>query len=127
MFYFQQLMNTAMGGIDGTSIIPAVTNIAFAILLVGFLIGLYQAALRGGDLQALAVTAIKYLVVAMIIANWASVFRDVNGSFNAVANFIGSSSGASDMFLNWMTQLQQQAANNPGLTFWDLINGEGRT
>jgi hypothetical protein len=124
VFYFQQLMNTAMGGIDATSIIPTVTNIAFAILLVGFLIGLYQAALRGGDLQALAVTAIKYLVVAMIIANWASVFRDVNGSFNAVANFIGSSSGASDMFLNWMTQLQQQATNNPGLTFWDLINGD---
>jgi hypothetical protein len=124
VFYFQQLMNTAMGGIDATSIIPTVTNIAFAILLVGFLIGLYQAALRGGDLQALAVTAIKYLVVAMIIANWASVFRDVNGSFNAVANFIGSSSGAGDMFLNWMTQLQQQATNNPGLTFWDLINGD---
>src|SRR5713226_1754752 len=117
-------MNTAMGGIDATSIIPTVTNIAFAILLVGFLVGLYQAALRGGDLQALAVTAIKYLIVAMIIANWASVFRDVNGSFNAVANFIGSSSGASDMFLNWMTQLQQQATNNPGLTFWDLINGD---
>lgn len=124
MFYFQQLMNTAIGGIDATSIISTVTNIAFAILLVGFLIGLYQAALRGGDLQALAVTAIKYLVVAMIIANWASVFRDVNGSFNAVASFIGSSSGASDMFLNWMTQLQQQATTNPGLTFWDLINGD---
>ncbi len=124
MFYFQQLMNTAIGGINATSIIPTVTNIAFAILLVGFLIGLYQAALRGGDLQALAVTAIKYLVVAMIIANWASVFQDVNGSFNAVANFIGSSSGAGDMFLNWMTQLQQQATNNPGLTFWDLINGD---
>jgi len=42
VFYFQQLMNTAMGGIDATSIIPTVTNIAFAILLVGFLIGLYQ-------------------------------------------------------------------------------------
>jgi hypothetical protein len=124
VFYFQQLLNTAMGGIDASSIIPTVTNIAFAILLVGFLIGLYQAALRGGDLQALAVTAIKYLVVAMIIANWASAFRDVNGSFNAVANFIGSTSGAGDMFLNWMTQLQQQATNNPGLTFWDLINGD---
>jgi hypothetical protein len=124
VFYFQQLLNTAMGGIDATSIIPTVTNIAFAILLVGFLIGLYQAALRGGDLQALAVTAIKYLVVAMIIANWASAFRDVNGSFNAVANFIGSTSGAGDMFLNWMTQLQQQTTTNPGLTFWDLINGD---
>ena len=124
MFYFQQLLNTAMGGIDATSIIPTVTNIAFAILLVGFLIGLYQAALRGGDLQALAVTAIKYLVVAMIIANWASAFRDVNGSFNSTANFIGSTSGAGDMFLNWMTQLQKQTTTNPGLTFWDLINGD---
>ena len=51
------------------------------ILLIGFLIGLYQAAIRGGDVQALAVTAIKYLVVAMIISNWTTVFRDVNGSF----------------------------------------------
>lgn len=124
MFYFQTLLNTAMTGIDGTSIIATVTNMAFAILLVGFLVGLYQAALRGGDVQALAVSAIKYLVVAMIIANWSSVFRDVNGSFNRIAEFIGSSSGAGDMFLNWMNQLQQQAANNPNLTFWDMITGD---
>ena len=104
---------------------PPSRNIAFAILLVGFLIGLYQAALRGGDLQALAVTAIKYLVVAMIIANWATVFRDVNGSFNTVARFHRvNSSGAGDMFLNWMTQLQQQATTNPSLTFWDMITGD---
>ena len=74
MFYFQQLLNTALAGIDGTVIVPTVTSFAFAILLIGFLIGLYQAAFRGGDLQALAVTAVKYLVVAMIVANWASVF-----------------------------------------------------
>src|SRR5215469_16122750 len=97
MFYFQQLLNMALGGIDATNVIPTVTNMAFAILLIGFLIGLYQAVLRGGDLQALAVTAIKYLVVAMIIANWSTVFRDVNGSFNTVASFIGNSSGAGDM------------------------------
>jgi hypothetical protein len=124
MYYFQQLLNTAIGGIDATKIIPTVINIAFAILLVGFLIGVYQAALHGGDLQALAVTAIKYLVVAMILANWSSVFRDVNGSFTAVANFIGNSSGAKDMFLNWMTQLQQQATSNPNLTFWSMITGD---
>jgi len=124
VFYFQQLLNTALGGIDGTSIIPTVKSMAFAILLISFLIGLYQAAMRGGDLQALAVTAIKYLVVAMIVANWATVFRDVNGSFNGVANSIGSTSGAGDMFINWMTQLQQQAQSNPNLTFWDMITGD---
>jgi hypothetical protein len=124
VFYFQQLLNTALGGIDATNVIPTVTNLAFAILLIGFLVGLYQAVLRGGDLQALAVTAIKYLVVAMIVANWSTVFRDVNGSFNTVASFIGNSSGAGDMFINWMTQLQQQAQSNPGLTFWDMITGD---
>jgi hypothetical protein len=124
VFYFQQLLNTALGGIDATNVIPTVSNMAFAILLIGFLVGLYQAALRGGDLQALAVTAIKYLVVAMIVANWSTVFRDVNGSFNTVASFIGNSSGAGDMFINWMTQLQQQAQSNPNLTFWDMITGD---
>lgn len=124
MFYFQQLLNTALAGIDGTAIVPTVTSFAFAILLIGFLIGLYQAAFRGGDLQALAVTAVKYLVVAMIVANWASVFRSVNASFNTVANSIGSSSGAGDMFQSWMGQLQQQFANNPSLTLTDLITGD---
>lgn len=124
MFYFQQLLNTALAGIDGTAIVPTVTSFAFAILLIGFLIGLYQAAFRGGDLQALAVTAVKYLVVAMIVANWASVFRSVNGSFNTVANSIGSSSGAGDMFQSWMGQLQQQFANNPSLTLTDIITGD---
>ena len=124
MFYFQQLLNTALAGIDGTAIISTVTNFAFAILLIGFLIGLYQAAFRGGDLQALAGTAVKYLVVAMIVSNWATVFRGVNGSFNTVANFIGSSSGAGDMFQSWMGQLQQQFANNPSLTLTDIITGD---
>lgn len=124
MFYFQKLLDMAMAGIDGTSVIPTITNIAFGVLLVCFLVGLYQSALRGGDLQSLAISAIKYLVVAMLVANWASVFRDVNGSFNAIANFIGKSSGAGDMFLNWMSQLQQQATSNPGLTFWDMITGD---
>ena len=124
MFYFQQLLNTAMTGIDGTAIISTVTNFAFAILLTGFLIGLYQAAFRGGDLQALAGTAVKYLIVAMIVSNWATVFRGVNGSFNTVANFIGSSSGAGDMFQSWMGQLQLQFANNPSLTLTDIITGD---
>ena len=124
MFYFQHLLNTALAGIDGTAIVPTVTSLAFAILLIGFLIGVYQAAFRGGDLQALAVTAVKYIVVAMIVGNWASVFRAVNGSFDSVANSIGSSSGVGDVFQSWMGQLQQQFANNPSLTLTDLITGD---
>ena len=85
MFYFQILFNQALAGIDGTHIISTVVNVAYGILLVSFLIGLYHAVMRGGDVQALGVTAIKYLVIALIIANWSSAFRDVNNSFNGVA------------------------------------------
>src|SRR5260370_17981972 len=60
----------------------------------------------------------------MIVSNWATVFRGVNGSFNTVANFIGSSSGAGDMFQSWMGQLEQQFANNPSLTLTDIITGD---
>lgn len=112
MFYFQQLLNQGLSGIDKTAMITSVVGIGYTILLVGFLIGLYQAALRGGDIQSLAMTGIKYLVVAIILANWSTVFREVNGSFNQVAQFIDNSSGAGDMFLSWFDQLKQQFSNN---------------
>jgi hypothetical protein len=108
MFYFQQLLNQGLDGIDRTAMIPTMVGIGYTILLIGFLIGLYQAAMRGGDVQSLAATGIKYLVVAIILANWSTVFREVNGAFNQVAQFIDSSSGAGDMFLGWMDQLKQQ-------------------
>jgi hypothetical protein len=112
MFYFQQLLQQGLNGIDRTAMIPTVVGIAYTILLIGFLIGLYQAAMRGGDLQSLAVTGIKYLVIAIILANWSTVFREVNDSFNQVAQFIDNSSGAGDMFLSWFDQLKQQFNDN---------------
>jgi hypothetical protein len=112
MFYFQQLLNQGLAGIDRTGMIPAMVGMGYTILLVGFLIGLYQAALRGGDVQSLAITGMKYLAIAIILANWSSVFREVNDSFNQVAQFIDNSSGAGDMFLSWMDQLKQQFAGN---------------
>jgi hypothetical protein len=112
MFYFQQLLQQGLNGIDRTAMIPTVVGIAYTILLIGFLMGLYQAAMRGGDVQSLAVTGIKYLVIAIILANWSTVFREVNDSFNQVAQFIDNSSEAGDMFLSWFDQLKQQFNDN---------------
>ena len=110
MFYFQQLLQQGLNGIDRTAMIPTMVGIGYTILLIGFLIGLYQSAMRGGDVQSLAVTGIKYLVIAIILANWSTVFREVNDSFNQVGQFIDNSSGAGDMFLSWFDQLKQQFA-----------------
>ena len=54
MFYFQQLLQQGLNGIDRTAMVPTVVGVGYTILLIGFLIGLYQAAMRGGDVQALA-------------------------------------------------------------------------
>jgi len=112
MFYFSHLLDQGLGGIDATAIVPAVTGIGYAILLASFLVAIYQAAMRGGDLAALAAAAIRYLVVAIILANWSALFRELNAGFAQVSGFISSSSGAGDMFLAWMDQLSTQFTGN---------------
>lgn len=123
MFYFDHLLQQGLAGIDHMAILPAMISVAYAILLISFLIGMYQAAMRGGDVQALGIAAIKYLAVALILANWSAAFGEVNRSFNQVAQFIDSSSGAGDMFMSWLTQLQQQFQANGSATFLGLISG----
>jgi hypothetical protein len=122
VFYFQHLLTQGLAGIDRMSIIPAVTGIAYTILLIGFLIGLYQAAMRGGDVQALGVTAIKYLVIAILLANWSTVFKEVNDGCYQIAVFIGNSSGAGDVFISWLDQLKQQFDSTGSTSFWTLIS-----
>jgi hypothetical protein len=121
MFYFQNLLSQGLAGIDRTAVLTTITGIAYTILLIGFLIGLYQAALRGGDVQSLGIAALKYLVVAILLANWSPVFREVNDSFNQVAQFISNSSGAGDMFLGWLDQLKQQFENDGTQSFLSII------
>src|SRR5690349_14768732 len=121
MFYFQNLLNQGLAGIDRTSVLTTITGIAYTIVVIGFLIALYHAALRGGDVQSLGIAAIKYLVIAMLLANWATVFREVNDSFTQVAQFISNSSGAGDMFLNWLDQLKQQFDTDGTQSFLSII------
>jgi hypothetical protein len=125
VFYFETLLNQGLAGIDRTAIIATVTGIAYAILLIGFLLGLYRAAMRGGDLQSLGVTAIKYIVVAIIVANWSTVFRGVNSGSTQVAHAIYSSSSAGDVFTTWLDQLQQQFDKDGATSFLHLIANNG--
>src|SRR6266481_7346212 len=125
MFYIERLLKMGLDGIDRTNMLSAITGIAYAILVVGFLLGLYRAAMRGGDLQALGVTSIKYIVVGIIVANWSTVFHGINDSFTQIAHLIGSSSGAADVFLSWLDQLKQQFDADGTSSLWHLITGGG--
>ena len=123
MFYFEQLFQTALNGIDSANVTGAVLSVAGVILLLSFLYSAYQAFAAGGDVRMLAVSGIKYLVLGLVFASYGTVFRDVNGMFNSVANFIYNSTGVGDVFSNWMSQLAQYWQSNGNTSLWNLVTG----
>jgi len=123
VFYFQQLLQTALNGIDTANVTSAVLGVAGTILLLSFLYSAYQAFASGGDVRMLAISGIKYLILGLVFANYGTVFRDVNGMFNSVANFIYNSTGVGDLFANWMNQLAQYWQTNGNKSLWNLVTG----
>ncbi len=123
MFYFQQHLQTALNGIDSANVTGAVLGVAGTILLLSFLYSAYQAFASGGDVRMLAISGIKYLILGLVFANYGGVFRDVNGMFNSVANFIYNSTGVGDLFANWMNQLAQYWQANGNTSLWNLVTG----
>ena len=123
MFYFEQLLQTALNGIDTANVTSAVLGVAGTILLLSFLYGAYEAFAAGGDVRMLASSGTKYLLLGLVFANYGAVFRDVNGMFNSVANFIYNSTGVGDLFANWMNQLAQYWQANGSTSLWNLVTG----
>jgi hypothetical protein len=125
MFYFQQLFNTAMGGIDAGGATAGAVQIAQYVLLASLLFAVYEAWARGGDTRALGAAAMRYFVIGLVMLNYGTAFRGVNGMFNNVANFIdNSSAGGGDVFANWMGDLSSYWNNNNGMqALWGMITG----
>jgi hypothetical protein len=125
MFYFQQLFNTALGGIDSGGATAGAVQIAQYVLLASLLFGIYEAWARGGDTRALGAAAMRYFVIGLVMLNYGTAFRGVNGMFNSVANFIdNSTAGGGDVFVNWMGDLSTYWNNNNGMqALWGMITG----
>ena len=123
MFYFEQLFQTALAGIDSTSIMGTVLKIAGVVLIISFLFSAYQAFTAGGDVRMLAVSAVKYLILGLVFASYGSVFRDINGMFNSIAGYIYKASGAGDVFATWLGQLAQYWQANGNISMWNLVTG----
>jgi hypothetical protein len=125
MFYFQQLFNTAMNGIDSGGATGSVVQVAQFVLLASLLFGVYEAWARGGDTHYLGATAIRFFAIGLVLINYGTAFRDVNGMFNGVANFIDTTTaGGVDVFGRWMNDLSTYWNNNNGIqALWGLITG----
>ena len=125
MFYFEQMFLNALSGIDSQNITATIVGIASTILVASFLFGAYQAFASGGDARALGIAGIKYLLLGLVFTHYGAIFRDVNSMFNSVAQSIANLAGATDMFSNWMTQLQTYWNSNGTQSLWSIIGGVG--
>ena len=55
---FERFLTQAVAGIDSTSITSGMQNVAYVVLLVGFLWQVYQSSLHGGDVRGLGTNLI---------------------------------------------------------------------
>jgi hypothetical protein len=124
-FYFEQLLQTGLNGIDQQGITAAVLQIAGVILILSLLWSVYEAYSNGGDVRLLGVAAVKYLVLGLVFLNYQSAFRAVNAMFNGVADGIYNLSGGVDVIKAWGNSLSQAWQTNPNWfsSLWNLVTG----
>src|SRR5271166_5612445 len=119
---FERFLTQAMSGIDSTGITSGMQNVAYVVLLVGFLWQVYQSALHGGDVRGLGTGLIKYVVTAVVVMNYGTVFTTINQGFVNAGNWVSNASGG-NVFQNWANDLQTQYNQAGFQQMWGLITG----
>ncbi len=124
-FYFEQLLQNGLNGIDQQGITGAVLQIAGVVLILSLLWAVYEAYSNGGDVRSLGVAGVKYLVLGLVFLNYQSAFRAVNGMFNGVADGIYRLSGGMDVIKAWGNSLSQAWSSNPSWfsSLWNWATG----
>jgi len=105
IFEFQSMMTSVINGISG-SLLTAVQSLAYILMTICLVLGIYEAYVKGGDIRSLAATFLKYAVAAFVIGYWSNFFSDLFTGFNQIANTIDSSYGAGDLAANWLNGLK---------------------
>ena len=119
---FERFLTQARAGIDSTGITSGMQNVAYVVLVVGFLWQVYQSALHGGDVRGLGTGLIKYVVTAVVVMNYGTVFTTINQGFVNAGNWVSNASGG-NVFQNWASDLRTQYSQAGFQQMWGLITG----
>ena len=120
---FERFLSQAVSGIDSTSITSGMQNVAYVVLVVGFLWQVHQSALHGGDVRGLGTSLIKYVATAIVVMNYGAVFTTVNQGFVNAGNWVSNASGGGNLFENWASDLKPNSAKMEFNKLWGLITG----
>src|SRR5579863_2302326 len=119
---FERFLTQARSGIDSTGITSGMQSVAYVVLVVGFLWQVYQSALHGGDVRGLGTSLIKYVVTAVVVMNYGTVFTTTNQGFVNAGNWVSNASGG-NVFQNWASDLRTQYSQAGFQQMWGLITG----
>jgi hypothetical protein len=120
MFYFQTMFQQVYNGITGSGVLPAVQQIAEAILLLAALFAVYEAYAKGGDARTLALAGVRYLIMGLLISQYPNIFININNAFANVAQAIAPT----DVWTNFRNQVQgYMSANNGQGAWWNWVVG----
>ena len=119
---FERFLTQARSGIDSTGITAGMQNVAYVVLLIGFLWQVYQSASHGGDVRGLGTSLIKYVVTAVVVMNYGTVFTTINQGFVSAGNWVSNASGG-NVFQNWANDLKTQYSQAGFQQMWGLITG----
>lgn len=121
---FERFLTQAVSGIDSMSITAGMQNVAYVVLVIGFLWQIYQSALHGGDVRGLGTNLIKYVATAVVVMNYHAVFTTINQGFVNASNWINNASGAGNLFDNWANDLQTQFNQVGFQKLWGLVTAD---
>jgi hypothetical protein len=105
IFQFQAMLVAVVNAISG-SLLSTEKTVAYVLMTVCLVLGVYEAYVRGGDLRSLAGAFLKYIVAAFVIGYWTNFFSDAFTGFNQLANAIDNGFGAGDLLKDWTAQIQ---------------------
>lgn len=121
---FERFLTQAVSGIDSTSITAGMQNIAYVVLLIGFLWQVYQSVLHGGDVRGLGTNLVKYVVTAVVVMNYHAIFTAINQGFVNGGNWISNASGAGNLLENWASDVQTQFNQVGYQKLWGLVTAD---
>ncbi len=106
---------SALSGLNST-----LQGVAYTVLIVTLLLGVYESFFAGGSLCQLAVTFVKFGVAAAVIGNWTDLVTDVVQAGTFIASVFLH--GGDDVIANWATSIQSTVTQSGTGTGFSIVS-----